>query len=95
MGMIIRLVSLTLGYSLLAIGIVGVILPILHGMLFVVMGLAVLSRHAPWARRVLERLKRQHPRVRAVIDRGERLTQRWLRIATVRVGRWFKPARIG
>jgi len=91
--MITRIATLSLGYGFLVLGIVGIVLPVLHGMLFLVVGLAILSRHALWARRLLERMKRQHPRVRAVIDRGERLTQRWLRVATVRIGRWFRPAR--
>ena len=92
--MIIRLATLGIGYGFLAFGILGMILPVLHGTLFVVVGLAILSRHAPWARRVLEHLKQRHPKVRAVIDRGERLTQRWVRIAIVRVGRLFRPARV-
>jgi uncharacterized membrane protein YbaN (DUF454 family) len=91
--MIIRVVTLGLGYTFLVLGVIGIVLPVLHGMLFLVVGLAILSRHALWARRLLERLKRQHPRVRTVIDRGERLTQRWLRVATVRIGRWLRPVR--
>lgn len=91
--MIIRLATLTVGYGFLAFGILGVILPVLHGTLFVVVGLAILSRHAPWARRLLERLKERHPKVRTVIDRGERLTQRWLRLIIVRIGRLLRPAR--
>lgn len=91
--MILRVVNLGLGYGFIAVGVVGVILPILHGALFVVAGLVILSRHQPWAAAVLERLKSRHPRVRSVIDRGERLTQRWMRRATVRIGRLLKPAR--
>lgn len=93
--MIMRLVTVSAGYGLLAFGIIGVVLPVLHGMLFVVIGLALLSRHEPWARAMLERLKRQHPRLRSIVDRGERLTQRWFRRAVVKVGRWLKPARAG
>ncbi|MFO1075388.1 MAG: PGPGW domain-containing protein [Geminicoccaceae bacterium] len=93
--MIIRIATVSAGYAFLAFGVIGIIVPVLHGMLFLVVGLALLARHEPWARAVLERLKRQHPRVRAIIDRGERLTQRWFRLALVRIGRWFKPARAG
>ena len=91
--MIIRLATLSVGYGLLLFGIVGLILPVLHGAIFAIAGLALLSRHAVWARNLLERLKRWHPRMRVMIDRGERLTERWLRRAIVKVGRWFKPAR--
>lgn len=91
---IVRLVSLCLGYGLLAVGVLGVILPVLHGTLFVVVGLALLAPHAPWARRLLGRLKAGHPRLRDIIDRGERLTRRGVRTATVRVGRLFRAARV-
>jgi uncharacterized membrane protein YbaN (DUF454 family) len=91
--MIIRLATLGLGYGFIAFGVVGIILPVLHGTLFLVIGLAILSRREPWARAVLERLKRQHPRVRTIVGRGERLTQRWLRLATVKIGRLLRPAR--
>jgi uncharacterized membrane protein YbaN (DUF454 family) len=91
--MILRLTSLGLGYGFIALGVIGVILPILHGTLFVVAGLVILSRHEPWAAALLARLKNRHPRIRSVIDRGERLTQRWMRRATVKVGRLLKPAR--
>ena len=93
--MVLRVVNLGLGYGFIAFGIVGVILPVLHGTLFVIAGLVILSRHEPWAGAVLERLKGGHPRVRAVIDRGERLTQRWMRRLTVKVGRLVKPASRG
>ena len=93
--MIIRLANLSLGYGFIALGGGGIILPVLHGMLFLVIGLVILGRHEPWARAVLERLKSRHPRLRTIVTRGERLTQRWLRLATVKVGRWFKPARTG
>ncbi len=91
--MILRIATLTLGYGCLAFGVIGVILPIVHGTLFVIAGLVILSRHEPWAAALLERLKGRHPRVRSVIERGERLTQRWMRRATVRIGRLLKQAR--
>ncbi len=93
--MILRAVNLGLGYGLIALGVVGVILPILHGTLFVVAGLVVLARHEPWAAAVLARLKGRHPKIRAVIERGERLTQRWTRRAAVKVGRLLKPSARG
>ncbi len=45
------------GWGLILAGIAGLFLPFLQGILFLVMGLALLSRDSPWARRWLERIK--------------------------------------
>lgn len=85
----IRLATLGVGYGFLVLGIVGLVVPVLQGVLFIVLGLVVLSRHAPWARRALLRLKRRFPRLAGTIARAERVTRRWTRLATVRIGRLF------
>ena len=41
----IRLASIGLGYGLLTLGVIGMIVPILHGAIFLVIGLLILSRH--------------------------------------------------
>jgi uncharacterized protein len=89
----IRLASIFLGYSLLTFGVIGIIVPILHGAIFLVLGLLVLSRHALWAQRLLEWLKRRHPRVETMIERGEVLLARAEDWARARVGRLFGAAR--
>lgn len=94
--MMIRIASLGIGYSFLALGVVGLFVPILQGILFLVLGLVVLSRHEPWAQRTLLRMKDRFPRARGAIDRAESLSRRWLRLAVVRVrrlGRFFGATR--
>jgi len=54
------------GVSLLLLGIVGLVLPGLQGILFILAGLAILSSHSALARRVQETLK---SRVRRLRDR--------------------------
>ena len=56
-----HLVILGLGYGFMALGVLGLFLPILQGILFILIGLAILSRHAAWARRLLERFKQRYP----------------------------------
>jgi len=51
-----RILRLTAGWALIAVGVVGLFLPILQGFLFILSGLAILSTESRWARRVLERL---------------------------------------
>ena len=52
-----RILRLTAGWSLIAVGVVGLFLPILQGFLFIFSGLAILSTESPWARRLLDKLK--------------------------------------
>jgi membrane protein implicated in regulation of membrane protease activity len=47
----------SLGLALIAVGIVGLVLPGLQGILMIVAGLAILSSHWPLARRINEKLK--------------------------------------
>ena len=52
------------GVSLLVLGIVGLFVPVLQGVLFILAGLAILSSHSALARRVLQALKLRIQRVR-------------------------------
>ena len=49
------------GISLLVLGVVGLFLPILQGVLFLFLGLAVLATENRHAREIVETLKRRHP----------------------------------
>ena len=50
-----RVLRLTTGWFLIAIGVVGLFLPVLQGILFIASGLAVLSTESRWARAILDR----------------------------------------
>ena len=86
-----RIVTLVLGYAFLVLGVVGLVLPFLQGVLFIVIGLLLLSREAPWARRMLDRVKRRYPRTGGMIARSDAWITRQARLARVRVGRWVRP----
>jgi len=45
------------GLALIGVGVVGAFVPILQGWVFVLAGLAILSRHSRWARAILNRVK--------------------------------------
>lgn len=53
-----RLARLTLGTAFLGLGVVGLFLPFLQGILFIVLGLTLLSRESARARRLLGWIKR-------------------------------------
>ena len=60
-----RIVVLILGWVLIALGVVGLFLPVLQGVLFILLGLYVLSRESVAAHRLLERLRARYPGVDA------------------------------
>lgn len=53
-----KIVDWVVGLTLLALGFVGLFLPVLQGWLFILAGLAVLSSHSRWAKALHERVKR-------------------------------------
>jgi uncharacterized membrane protein YbaN (DUF454 family) len=87
--MMIRLATIGIGYGMLTLGVIGLIVPVLHGAIFFVIGLLILSRHAAWAERWLDWLKRRHPKVEQMIQRGQGIVDRGERWLAVRLGRLF------
>jgi uncharacterized membrane protein YbaN (DUF454 family) len=64
-----RTVVLVIGWSLVALGVVGLALPFLQGVLLILLGLYVLSRESAWAKRRLHQLRARHPRVDSTVRR--------------------------
>jgi len=73
-----RLGLQALGYAFLALGVVGVFLPIFQGGLFFFIGLAILARTSPWAARLLARLERRFPRTARRLAETEARARAWL-----------------
>lgn len=51
-----RVLRIASGFLLLALGIIGLFLPILQGVLMILAGLAVLGKDLPWSRKITDRL---------------------------------------
>lgn len=51
-----RILRIASGFLLLALGVVGLFLPILQGVLMILAGLAVLGKDLPWSRTITDRL---------------------------------------
>lgn len=76
------------GLALLVLGVLGLVLPILQGALFLALGLFVLRDQYPWARRGMAKLEARWPnqiaRVEALEGRliawGQRQTERVRRL---------------
>jgi uncharacterized membrane protein YbaN (DUF454 family) len=82
----IRLASIGLGYSLVTLGVIGIIVPVLNGTVFLIFGLLILSRHTRWAASWLEWLKARSARLGSLIERAEG----WLDRGEAWVAKWFK-----
>ena len=70
-----RILNLTVGWTFILLGIAGVVLPVLQGFLFFVVGLLFLSKEYHWAHRLLvwikEKTHRYIPRAAKVFDDAE------------------------
>lgn len=49
--------SLAIGWTLVALGIVGLFLPVLQGVLFIMLGAWLLTPHAPFVRRLAVQMR--------------------------------------
>lgn len=70
-----RIVRLVLGLVLLPLGIVGLFLPFLQGVLFLIASLALLADEIPFLARIRDRIRERYP---GPWEKGERL-KAWFR----------------
>ena len=56
-----RIGMLCLGWALIVLGIVGLFLPMLQGILFLLLGLYVLSHESKWASALLVKIRTRYP----------------------------------
>lgn len=71
----VRLALLALGWVLLAVGVVGGLLPVLQGWPFGVAGAAILYVESRWVQRKVRRWRQQHPKLERTWTKG----RLWLR----------------
>ncbi|HHZ83611.1 MAG TPA: hypothetical protein EYN18_02940 [Nitrospirales bacterium] len=56
-----KILSLIAGWSFIVLGILGLFLPFLQGILFLLVGLIILSKHYAFAQRWLDKLRHRYP----------------------------------
>ena len=66
-----RTLLLIVGWALVVLGVLGLALPILQGLLFLAVGLYILSFEQPWVRRQRERLEQRFPRLAEHVHNAE------------------------
>ncbi|MBL27397.1 MAG: hypothetical protein CMM50_07605 [Rhodospirillaceae bacterium] len=70
-----RILTTAAGWTFVLLGIAGLFLPILQGVLFLVIGLYLLSLVSPRARLLRQRLGYRYPKLRSLVEDG----RAWLR----------------
>ncbi len=74
-----RILILIVGWGFILLGILGLFLPILQGVLFLVVGLIILSSEYIWAHRLLTRLRERFPKIGRAADQATEKATAWLR----------------
>jgi uncharacterized protein len=74
-----RIVVLIGGWSLVLLGVAGLILPFLQGVLFILLGLVILSSQYAWAGLLLAKLRRRLPKSSRAADEGAARASTWLK----------------
>jgi uncharacterized membrane protein YbaN (DUF454 family) len=74
-----RVLVLLVGWGFILVGIAGLFLPLLQGILFLFIGLIILSSEYAWAHRLIARLRQRFPKVGEVADRAGARAANWLR----------------
>jgi uncharacterized membrane protein YbaN (DUF454 family) len=79
-----RIVVLIVGWAFILLGIAGLFLPILQGILFLLIGLIILSSEYVWAHHLLRRLRERFPGLAQHAERAKERAHVWLRRVTGR-----------
>jgi len=72
-----KIALLTLGWAFIVLGVIGLFLPILQGVLFLMIGLVILSSEYVWAHRLLQKIRNRFPGVAKRWDEARETGLRW------------------
>ena len=68
-----------LGWLFIFLGILGLFLPFLQGILFLLIGLYILSHNSLWAKRILLKIRWRFPRLADKMDKAKGIAKRYIR----------------
>jgi uncharacterized membrane protein YbaN (DUF454 family) len=74
-----RVLVLVVGWCFILLGIVGLFLPILQGVLFLLIGLIILSSEYVWAHHLLAKLRQRFPKISGTAEQAAARAGKWLR----------------
>lgn len=73
-----RIVVLVVGWMFILLGLAGLFLPVLQGVLFLFIGLIILSTEYVWAHHLLQRLRERFPGLAKHADHAKERAHAWL-----------------
>jgi len=73
-----RALVLSVGWGFILLGIVGLFLPVLQGILFLFIGLVILSSEYVWAHHLVTRLRQRFPKLGGIADLATARAEGWL-----------------
>lgn len=74
-----RVIALIAGWTFIVLGIAGLFLPILQGVLFLLIGLAILSSEYVWAHNLLQKVRHRFPKISQTADVASERAVAWMR----------------
>jgi uncharacterized membrane protein YbaN (DUF454 family) len=72
-----RLLIWCLGWVFIVLGILGLFLPVLQGILFLLIGLYLLSSTSPWAEKLLNKLRERFPKISKTFEEAKEKVASW------------------
>ena len=76
-----KVVAIVAGWAFIVLGVIGLFLPIMQGILFIIIGLTILSTEYVWAHHLLAKLRARFPRIAIYSDRAREKASGWIRRA--------------
>lgn len=73
-----RILTIVTGWMFILLGIAGLFLPILQGILFILIGLIILSTEYVWAHHLLQKLRARFPRIAHMSDDAKVKAEAWM-----------------
>lgn len=73
-----RVLTIVVGWAFILLGIAGLFLPILQGILFITIGLIILSTEYVWAHHLLQKLRAWFPRIAHISDEAKIKAESWM-----------------
>jgi len=74
-----RIGMLIIGWFFVGLGVVGLFLPILQGILFIMIGLAILSSRSEMVKRWLKHLEERHPHHHERMEKWRKRMRGWFK----------------
>lgn len=74
-----RVAMIVVGWLFILLGIVGLFLPVMQGILFILIGLTILSTEYVWAHHLLTKLRARFPKIAGYSDLAREKVSGWWR----------------